>query len=224
VISDNPAICVEVLNLPDEAAAPWREWYDATYLAARAEVPGVVAARRGRGFFGSVKDVVVYDLANTGIALSPAWAAVEQRIRTNEATSPQLALHRENAVPYLLRQISTTVPGAYTPPNVNVLHMSFFVVEGPHQDELNDWYALEHIDSIMQVPGYHNVRRYQGVEDTRQFVGLYDVDSREVALGEVADRAMQSRWSDRVRAKLVLYRERRLFDVERVLLGPAARG
>lgn len=217
-----PAVYLELLNLPTEAEPAWRDWYDRVYLPARASVPGVVAARRGVGVLGSVTDMALYDLEDVGVPFSPAWQAVEQRIRAREADAPELRLQREHALSYLLRQVSSSVDGPYLPPRTDVLHLAFFVVEPPHQDELNDWYELEHVGAILRVPGYLNVRRYQGVEDNRVLVALYDVESLEVAEGPTAAEAMQSRWSDRVRAKLVTYRERRLFRVERLVLGPAA--
>jgi hypothetical protein len=222
-----PALWLDVPSLEAGDVAAWRDWYDRTYLAARAGVEGVVAARRCVGLVGSVGDMALYDLADAGVPFSPAWQAAEQRVTVREAREPSLACHREATTSYLLRQISSSVTEPYQPPGTEILHMAFFVVEPPHQDEFNDWYELEHARAILQVPGYRNIRRFQGVEDGRIFVALYDVDSLEVADGQTAAEAMRSRWSDRIRAKLVTYRERRLFRVERrlpVAAGPATPG
>jgi hypothetical protein len=216
-MSDVPGAYVEMLNAPDEVAQAWRAWYDRVCLPARAHVPGVVAARRGVGVIGSVKDLVVYDLANPGVTFSPAWQAVDREICQTQADAPEYRVQRESVVPYLFRQISSSVQGDYSPPGVDVLHMSFFVVEPRFHDELNDWYALEHIGPMLRVPGYLNMRRYQGVADNRLFIGLLDVESIEAAESNAAMAAMTSPWSDRVRSKLVTYRERRLFRVERCL-------
>ncbi|MPZ23518.1 MAG: hypothetical protein GEU28_08225 [Dehalococcoidia bacterium] len=220
-LSDAPAAYVELLNLPEGVEEPWRAWYDTTYLQQRASLPGVLSIRRGVGRVGSIGDMVLYDLVNAGVPFSPAWQSLDRRIERSEAESPEMLAQREYALPYLMRQITTSVDGTYVPPRVDILHMSFFVVEPRFQDELNDWYALEHVTPMLQVPGYLNMRRYQGVEDTRMFMGLLDVESLEVAEGPAAAAAMSSPWSDRVRTKLVNYRERRLFKIERLEMGRA---
>ncbi len=214
--SDNPAVLVELLNLPAGAEEAWRKWDDRTYLAARASLPGVVAARRGVGVVGSVKEIALYDLADAAVVETPGWREVDDRIAAGEAGAGEYQAYRANVTSILYRQISTSVE-SYRPPKAEVLHSAFFEAEPQHHDEFNDWYALEHIPAILNVPGYLNVRRYQGVEDNRKFLALYDVRSLEDAEGKAAFSAMQSGWSDRIRAKIATYRERRPFRIERVM-------
>ena len=90
------------------------------------------------------------------------------------------------------------------------------------EDELNDWYDLEHIPERARVPGFLTLQRWIGADDSRQSVATYDLENLAVLQGS-AYRAIGgenlSPWSKRITAKV-----RRLlprFEGEQMLPGDA---
>ncbi len=43
--------------------------------------------------------------------------------------------------------------------------------------EFNDWYDIEHIPERQRVPGFVTLQRWIGVENPRQSVATYDLES-----------------------------------------------
>src|ERR1700719_366318 len=88
-------------------------------------------------------------------------------------------------------------------------------------DEFNDWYDTEHIPERQRVPGFLTLQRCIVVENPRQSVATYDLDSLAVLQGS-GYRAIGgenlSPWSKRVTAKV----ERLLrYEGEQTLPGDA---
>jgi hypothetical protein len=210
-------VLVEVLNIEEPSITQqWREWYDRTYLPVLAEVPGVVAARRGHGVVGSAENIVVYDLADFLVPTCEQWLAAQQALQAEGAPMPAVKKAFAAVDRRLYRQILSTVDGDYVPPaEATVLHGAFFEVPPRHHSEFNDWYNTEHVLFVDVIDGYFNCRRFQAVDDPSKFLALYDVTDLEIANSPVTAAANQSAWSDRVRAKLVDYSQRRIFEVQR---------
>lgn len=222
-MSDTPAVLVELGSLPEAVEESWRRWCDHVWLPARAAVPGVIAARRTLGVVGSIRSMVLYDLADSAVATSRAWREVDARIEAEHSQSDELRGQRAHVESVLYRQIYSSVESTYRAPEAEIIHGAFFEVPTQHHDEFNDWYTLEHLPAILKVAGYLNARRFQGVDDALKFLALYDVVSFDVADGKEVYDANQSPWSDRIRAKVVSARERRLFRVERLEHGSAGK-
>ena len=72
------------------------------------------------------------------------------------------------------------------------------------EDEFNDWYDTEHIPERQRVPGFLVCQRWIGVENPRQSVATYDLESHTV-LRSPAYQAIGgdnlSPWSKRVTAR-----------------------
>lgn len=211
-------VLVEVLNIGEPSVTQqWREWYDRTYLPALAEVPGVVAARRGHGVAGSAENIVIYDLADFLVPTGNQWLAAQQELQAEGASTPAVEKAFAAVDRRLYRQIFSTVDGGYIPPaDATVLHGAFFEAALEHHSEFNDWYNTEHVLFVDVIAGYFNCRRFQAIDDPCKFLALYDVTDLQVANSPATAAANQSAWSDRVRAKLVDYRERRIFEVQRL--------
>lgn len=210
-----PGVYLELVNVPDELAAEWAEWYDSTYLPARTKIPGVYSARRLNGLIGSINNMVVYDLSNFMIPYSPEWIDVDESLAASSpapaAVAAALSTAQEN---WVYRQIFAMKDGPYEPEEVEIFHGAFFEVPSRDQDEFNDWYNTEHVEFVKTVEGYLNCRRFQAIEEPTKFCALYDVV--ELRHSEAKDVHPQNYtpWANRVRGKLPTYRERRLFHVE----------
>jgi hypothetical protein len=92
---------------------------------------------------------------------------------------------------------------------------------GIAEDEFHDWFDTEHMPERARVPGFLSCRRWIGVQNPKEAVHLFDLDSLAV-LESPAYRAISgdkvSIWSKRIRAKC-----RRLlrFEGEQILPGDA---
>jgi hypothetical protein len=207
-----PGVLIETLTPPSHAGDEWVGWYDRHRLAPRANVPGVIAARRGTALIGSVPHVIVYDLADFLAPLSPAWHAAER-----EAGDPpdDIAGIVSSIEATLYRQIFSLYGGDYVPEPTPVLHTAVFEVPSRDHDEFNDWYNTEHVEFVRDiVDGYRNVRRFQGVADSNEFVALYDVEAIENSHAKDVHPQNHTPWATRVRGKLPTFRERRIFQVQ----------
>jgi hypothetical protein len=99
-----PGVLVELIDLdPEDGRQAWAEWYDRTYLAERARLDGVVAARRGTRASGSVHNFV--DPGSTKLRGPAAKHAVEPSARIHAADRLRRA---QNIVVYDLADV--TVP------------------------------------------------------------------------------------------------------------------
>src|SRR5271165_2018463 len=72
-----------------------------------------------------------------------------------------------------------------------------------HEDEFHDWYDLEHIPERERVPGFGACARWISVENPKQAIATYELDSPAV-LQSAAYRAIAgenlSVWSKRMTA------------------------
>ena len=220
-MASTPGVVVELLTLPDDVAPRWRDWYDRTCLGPRAALDGVIAARRFTGLEGSVRELGLYDVADVNVAHAPAWRVLGEKNVTG-ADHALRGAHAAHLIRQLYRRISSSVEAYQPDAKAEILHGAFFEVAAVHQDEFNDWYDTEHIPAELGIPGYLNARRFHGIDDTQRFLALYDVATLEAVDGPAGRQAYHSPWSDRVRAKLALRRERRLFRLERCLPGRGA--
>jgi hypothetical protein len=208
----SPGVLIETLTHSDGAGDEWFDWYDQHRLAPRANVPGVVAARRGTALIGSVPHAVVYDLADYLAPLSPAWQAAD---REAGPPPPDIADVISGTEATLYRQIFSLYDGDYVPEPTPVLHTAVFEVPSRDQDEFNDWYNTEHAQFVRDVvDGYRNCRRFQGLEDSHKFIALYDVEALEYSEAKDVHPQNHTPWATRVRSKLPTFRERRLFQIQ----------
>lgn len=99
-MASTPGVVVELLNLPDDVASRWRDWYDRTCLGPPAALPGVIAARRFIGLEGSFRELGLYDVADVTVAHTPAWRAVNEKT-AGGADHALHGAHRSN----LIRQL-----------------------------------------------------------------------------------------------------------------------
>jgi hypothetical protein len=214
-----PGAFVELIDLdPEDGRQAWAEWYDRTYLAERAQLDGVVAARRGTRASGSVQNIVVYDLSDVTVPLSSPWRDLDRRLEADDPSRDAVRASLARAESTLYRQILSTVRD-YDPPDAEIVHGAFFEADPSDHDEFNDWYDTEHVLFVDIIDGYLNCRRFQSLADPTRFLALYDVTTLEVATRDETAKANESPWTDRIRSKVATYRERRLFSIARVERG-----
>jgi hypothetical protein len=120
-----PGVLVELIDLdPEDGRQAWAEWYDRTYLAERARLDGVVAARRGTRASGSVhnfvdpgstkhaadrlrraQNIVVYDLSDVTVPLSSPWRDLDRRLEADDPARDAVRASLARAESTLYRQL-----------------------------------------------------------------------------------------------------------------------
>jgi antibiotic biosynthesis monooxygenase (ABM) superfamily enzyme len=92
-----------------------------------------------------------------------------------------------------------------------------------HEDELNRWYAEEHLPALLAVPGYRSARRYVAVEGEPKYMAFWEIDSIEAFRSQERQVAINTPWSDRLKphrqSQLAIYEQ--VFPTEGVRRGPA---
>ena len=84
------------------------------------------------------------------------------------------------------------------------LLIASFDFTNAYQDEFHDWYDLEHIPEREAVPGFGSCERWIGVENSKQAIATYDLDTIEVLRGQAYNAIAYdnlSPWSKRVTGK-----------------------
>jgi hypothetical protein len=77
-------------------------------------------------------------------------------------------------------------------------------VDPEFEDELNRWYAEEHLPERIACDGFLSARRFRAVEGEPRYLALYDLESPEVLEGEAYQRLQPpSEWTRRVTAHFV---------------------
>jgi hypothetical protein len=69
------------------------------------------------------------------------------------------------------------------------------------EDEFHDWYDTEHVPERLAVPGFLNAERWLGIDDRKDSVALYDLETVEVLRGPpylAVGGANGSPWTKRV--------------------------
>jgi hypothetical protein len=73
-----------------------------------------------------------------------------------------------------------------------------------YEDEFHDWYDLEHIPERKALPGFGSCERWIGVENSKQAIATYDLDTIDVLRGQAYQSIAYnnlSPWSKRVTRK-----------------------
>jgi len=96
-------------------------------------------------------------------------------------------------------------------------------VEPDWEDELNRWYAEEHIPELLKVPGYRTARRYAAVDGEPKYLAIYEIDAVAAAKSEAHREAIETPWTFKLRphyrSENAFYEQ--TFPSEGFLRGPA---
>lgn len=184
----------------------FHDWYDNEHGPARLTVPGIRNGMR----FHALDDMAppwlaMYDM-DPGALDSPEYKAVTAAASEREkSVMSRLAILDRR----VYSQISEVGEASGGPPPV-VLAVSLSVPAGM-EDDLDAWYAEEHIPMLMEVPGWRRIRRFRltggGGPD---FLSLHEVAGQEVFDAPGYRAAVTTPWRDSI-VGAAIGRERRLF-------------
>lgn len=90
-------------------------------------------------------------------------------------------------------------------------------VPGQHEEELNDWYDLEHLRQVVDLPGFVRARRYRVDDAPLRYLAWYETVDEKIESGRDFQGLVEkpTPWSQRMRKLYADRRERMNFRLMR---------
>jgi len=191
--------------------AEFHDWYDHEHGPARLTVPGLRSAHR----YHALDDLkppwlALYDLDSPEVIDSPEYKALGATASDRDkAVAAGLAtLDRR-----VYEQISVDGDTASGDPAPVLLAVAMSVPASA-EDDLDAWYAEEHIPMLLEVPGWRRIQRLRLTRSldapAPDFLSVHELAGPEVLEEPRYRAAIGTPWRDRVVAT-ALRRERRMF-------------
>jgi hypothetical protein len=189
--------------------AEFNDWYDHEHGPARLTVPGIRGADRYRAL-DDLKPpwLVLYELDCPEIIDSAEYRALGAQAsdRDKAIAAGLTTLDRR-----VYEQISLDGPVGPVAPVILAVALS---VPAGAEEDLDAWYADEHIPMLLDVPGWLRIRRYRLSrsldEPAPEFLSVHELAGPQVLEEPSYLAATSTPWRDRVVAS-ALRRERRVF-------------
>ena len=190
----------------------FHDWYDNEHLPARLTVPGFHSAVRYKAADGAAPPWLAAYEIDPGTLETPAYKALyaNNSDREKSILARLAALDRRE---YELisdeRPAGAPAAAAASPA---VLLVSISVPPGA-EDDMNAWYAEEHIPMLLEVPGWRRARRYRQIMgDGPRYLSFHDLDGPHVLQEDAFKAAIATPWRTRV-LETATGRERRVFTL-----------
>jgi hypothetical protein len=137
----------------------FNDWYDREHIPLRMGVPGFTSARRYR-VAGTRHYLAVYEMESVDVLSTPAYQALRQTAsdRTRRMLASVAGFTRYVAAP-LGEHTNPAAPG--DPLDSAHVYSVFFDVPADREADFNDWYARDHIPTLLENPQWLAVRRFR---------------------------------------------------------------
>ena len=192
-----PGLFLVTMDVPAEIEARFNYLYDSEHLAEVLAVPGVIAGRRYQAVEGAPKFQAVYDLKDVAVVTS---AAFHEMVERPGEWSRQIRPHFFNYDRRVFTQIypdELSTPPA--PARGGGVLLVGLAVPPERDEEFNAWYNTEHLPCLTAVPGVLRARRFRSVDDSPQYLAVYELADPEVPRTEAFQKAARSPWTARQR-------------------------
>jgi hypothetical protein len=190
----------------------FHDWYDNEHLPARLTVPGFDSAARYRAADGLEPPwLAVYEI-EPGTLDSPAYKALYASNSDREKSIlSRLATLDRREYELISDERPAGAPAASgAAPAILVVSMS---VAPDTEDDMNAWYAREHIPMLLAVPGWRRARRYRQTFGTGpEYLALHELDGLGVLDSGAFKAAISTPWRDKILQRAT-GRERRVFSL-----------
>lgn len=138
------------------------DWYDGEHAPARLKVPGILSAARYKVTDSTRPSwIAVYDLASPDVLQSDAY----QALRSNASSNEHSIISRVSTLHRTVYRLFASLPkqSVYSAtPAANCLLIASIEPENAEiEEEMNKWYAEEHLDMLSKVPGFIRARRFK---------------------------------------------------------------
>jgi hypothetical protein len=184
-MSTNAAMLFSQMDPDPELELAFHRWYDRDHIARRMVLPGYRSARRYVGVGDAPFHLAVYHLDSIEAVRSDAYRAL--KADPGPETEEQLRRVRQ-FTRYTGELLSDSGEVDAEPGRLFVIG---FDVPVEARAELDAWYEEEHVDLLLQVPGWLRVRRYllEDSQDGQRLTHLALHDRRGPEVFEAHERA-----------------------------------
>ena len=192
----NYGLLYAAMTPPDDLEAEFNAWYDTEHIPERLSAPGFLGARRWVARQAETKYLALYDLE------SPAALETEAYRKMSGDYNTEWTRRITSQVSSFTRRVYEQIwPGqAQALPDAGALLAVAIEPEPGYEDELNAWYAEEHIGRLLKVPGFRQARRFRAIEGSPKYLALYDLESLDALKpSSELEAAVNTPWSDRIR-------------------------
>ncbi|KAJ7644347.1 hypothetical protein FB45DRAFT_1053123 [Roridomyces roridus] len=200
------------------------DWYDNEQAPRRLDVPGFIATSRYKAVDGQSPGWLnICDIETPGVIYTKAYIDLKDKSSDNEklVLSKIEATSRRLCVP-----IATYTHPGYVenaPPSKYILTVGLEVTpEG--EDELNEWYEVEHMDLLSKIPGWQRGRRFKVMDAFQtgtfadkpvfKYLAIHEFDNADFKETEEFKHASSTEWRTRVFQK-VTGRDARTFELQK---------
>ena len=179
------------LDVPVEMDDEFNEWYNTEHIPEREAVPGFLSARRFVADQGGPRYLAIYDLQHEDVLRSAPYmqitganeSAWTRRIR-RKATHLVRNVY-EQILPPPGTGVWVTGPALRTgDPSGSALLVEAADVGPGVEAEFNQWYNEEHVQGVLENPGFQAARRFRALEGQPRYLALYELDSAGVSYAQ----------------------------------------
>jgi len=135
-------------------------------------------------------------------------------------SSPGIEIHRQGLYSLQTNKSSSTFPSLNFDTAPNFLVAVFIRLHPGRKEEFDRYYAEEHMEALMKVPGWRRTRRFvtTGVpEDEAECVQLHDYDLENGLGGQQFKHATTTVWYEDMMVNAVMSKDRRTYELCGVL-------
>lgn len=182
------------MDVPAAMEGELNRWYNEEHLAERLGIPGFLNARRYQSLSGTPKYLALYDTEDAKVLQSDAYLKVAGNpTPLTQKVRPHFQNFMRNEYELLLA-LGTVQPEAA--PYILTVRLG---IGEQHEEEFNDWYNLDHLPALANVPGVLSARRYRATVGSPRYLAVYELANQELLQGETWKKAAASPWTVRMR-------------------------
>jgi len=180
----------------------FNDWYDTEHIPERRRVTGFGRCERWIGVQEQAVSIATYDLASLAVLQSPEYRAI-----AGENLSPWSKRMVGRCRRVCRFEAEQTLPGREAAPTsgANGLLLVAMNVAPEAEADFNAWYDEEHLPALARVAGCLCARRFRverAISDGEQrYLALYHLASPDVPGSAGWKKAVETPWTERVRAQ-----------------------
>jgi hypothetical protein len=192
-----PGLLFSEMTPAPDWAADFHDWYDTEHIPLRMRVPGFTGAQRYRTD-GTHGFLAIYDMETPDVLASPAYHQV--KTQPTERTRWMLD-HVTGFTRYTCEEIARQERPGSTGLASPVLYAVQFSVPQERLQEFDDWYAQDHVPTLMRSSGWQMVRRLRivsGEPESFNRLALHYLSSTAELDSDARQEARRSPWRARL--------------------------
>jgi hypothetical protein len=208
------------MDPPPGREAEWNDWYNKEHIPGRLEIPGFLAIRRFEVSKGFPKELIVpgpkyltlVELADIDVLTSKSYISLcDREVSLPSDSFEAITATLPNLSGGVYEQIFPDEEEYEIPDADKFLHAVGHADLPPEiEEEYNAWYVMEHIPSLIEIPGYLYARRFKRADGEfmilpsaqisgPQYLAFYDITNDKLFETAAFKERSSTPWMTRVR-------------------------